>query len=81
MTTSPTILEVRAMIADGTLTCDTSWRQDHDATGIQWVSDDRQSDMDAGDLVPGQSVMESMVTAWVEFLSQGHDGTGRMCMR
>ena len=73
---SHTIQTVREMIENGELAIDTHWASGDDATGLEWLADDRQSDLDLGELDPAQSVEGQMESAWLELLQQGHDGTG-----
>ena len=63
-----------------TIPIDLSWHQVDDATHLQWISDDRQSEMQGPRLDPSASVEAQAEAFWVELLDQGHDGSGRIIM-
>ena len=78
-----TIQSVRTMIEAGELVIDMHWSRGDDATHIEWVSDDMQSDMDMGAIDRSCSVEGQMELGWLELMQQGHDGSGKiqMCIR
>ena len=60
---------------------DLSWSGVDDATHIEWVADDFQSDMDGGPIDPARPVELQMLDLARELVAQGHDGSGKIHLR
>ena len=57
---------------------DLNWHGIDDATHIEWIADDCQSDMGSAPIDPSRPVELQMLALARELVANGHDGSGKI---